>query len=404
MYFNDLDQPMSDVLRVLIADDSSVTRRIVSEALSREADLQIVGAAQDGEEAIAFFKAQNPDIVLLDVDMPNVNGIEALKIIRKLNDSVPVVMFSTLTVKGGEATLDALAAGATDYVAKPTGVGHMDKAMAYLKQEVIPKIRMWGSRYKTRKEKSAQVSTTTKPVTAAPSALSAASGARGSSSFTIGAKPAATVQPTRRRSGPINVLTIGASTGGPNALAELIGLLPGDIGVPVLIVQHMPPVFTQLLAERLDRSSRLTVKEGFDGAVVRPGEVWVAPGDFHMVVTREGTETILRTNKGSAENSCRPAVDVLFRSVAEVYGASALAVVLTGMGKDGTAGCRILSNLGAGILVQDEASSVVWGMPRAVQEAGLAEAVLNLKDLASAIMTRIRGANSSVANAAAARC
>jgi two-component system chemotaxis response regulator CheB len=212
----------------------------------------------------------------------------------------------------------------------------------------------------------------------------------------------ASAPPVRRRSGPVHVLAIGASTGGPNALAELVGLLPGDLGVPVLIVQHMPPVFTQLLAERLERGSRLKVREGYDGAIVKPGEAWVAPGDFHMVVTREGTETILRTNKQAAENSCRPAVDVLFRSVADVYGASALAVVLTGMGRDGTAGCQVLSKCGAGILVQDEASSVVWGMPRSVHEAGLAEATLNLKDLAAAVTTRIRG-SSTTATALCAR-
>ena len=356
--------------------------------------MDIVGAAQDGEEAIAFFKAQKPDVVLLDVDMPNVNGIEALKAIRKINDSVPVIMFSTLTVKGGEATLDALAAGATDYAAKPTGVGHLDKAMAYLKQEVVPKIRMWGTRYLARQEKATQV--------AAPERLQPqreTTPVRGTSAFTVTMPRTQTppAAPARRRTGPVNVLAIGASTGGPNALAELIGLLPGDLGIPVLIVQHMPPVFTQLLAERLDRGSRLTVREGFDGAIVKPGEVWVAPGDFHMIVTREGTDTILRTNKQAAENSCRPAVDVLFRSVADVYGGATLAVVLTGMGRDGTAGCQVLSKCGAGILVQDEASSVVWGMPRSVHEAGLAEATLNLKDLAAAITTRIRGASAATA-------
>ena len=392
---------MSSIIRVLFADDSSVTRRIVSEAISREPDMELVGAAQDGEEAISFFKSQKPDLVLLDVDMPTLNGIEALKAIRKLHDSVPVIMFSTLTVKGGEATLDALSAGATDYVPKPTGVGHLNKAMDYLRQELIPKVRMWGARFKSRQEKAAQASTsasgrTTGAVSSTPTA--AHKDARGSASFTVTlSKPQITppTQPQRRRTVPISVLAIGASTGGPNALAELIGLLPGDLGVPVLITQHMPPVFTQLLAERLDRGSRLKVKEAFDGAVVRAGEAWIAPGDFHMIVTREGTETILRINKNAPENSCRPAVDVMFRSIADVYGASTLACVLTGMGRDGTAGAQVLAKTGASILAQDEASSVVWGMPRAVYESGVADAVLNLKDMAAAITTRIRGSNNS---------
>ncbi len=398
---------MSSIIRVLIADDSSVTRRIVSEAITREPDMELVGTAQDGEEAISFFKSQKPDLVLLDVDMPTLNGIEALKAIRKLNDSVPVIMFSTLTVKGGEATLDALSSGATDYVPKPTGVGHLNKAMDYLRQELIPKVRMWGARFKSRQEKASQAGTAAAQKT--NGMLSSTSpapnkDARGSASFTLTSSKPAVIPSSpapRRRSVPIGVLAIGSSTGGPNALAELIGLLPGDLGVPVLITQHMPPVFTQLLAERLDRGSRLKVREAFDGAVVRAGEAWIAPGDFHMIVTREGTETLLRINKNAPENSCRPAVDVMFRSIADVYGASTLACVLTGMGRDGTAGAQVLAKAGASILAQDEASSVVWGMPRAVYEAGLADALLNLKDMAAAITTRIRGSNNPTAFAAA---
>lgn len=392
---------MSNIIRVVIADDSSVTRRIVSEVISREPDMELVGSAQDGEEAISFFKSQKPDLVLLDQDMPTLNGIEALKAIRKIADSVPVIMFSTLTVKGCETTLDALSCGATDYVPKPTSVGHLHKTMDYLRQELVPKVRMWGARFKSRQQKATQANS------AAPqkancmvsyTALAPNKDARGSSSFIMTAAKSA-VTPTHpargRKNVPIGVLAIGSSTGGPIALAELFGLLPGDLGVPVLITQHMPPMLTKLLAERLDRGSEIKVQEAFDGAVVRPGEAWLAPGDFHMIVTREGTDTILRVNKNSPENSCRPAVDVMFRSIADVYGASTLACILTGMGRDGTAGAQVLAKTGATILAQDEASSVVWGMPRAVNEAGLADAVLNLKDMAAAITTRIRGSNKS---------
>ncbi len=404
---------MGNLIRILVADDSSVTRRIVTESISAEQDLEIVGAATDGNEAVAFFKAQSPDVVMLDVDMPNLNGIGALKAIRALNDSVPIIMFSTLTVKGGEATLDALSAGATDYAAKPTGVGHLDKAIQYLRSEVIPKLRTWGKRYKDRHEKKSAAPTITRettpsiqsaPVaTPAPAAPAPPISLRGSSSFTINTPrvttPAMPSTTPRRRAGAVSVLAIGSSTGGPNALAELIGLLPGDLGVPVVIVQHMPPVFTQLLAERLDRGSRLKVREGMDGAPLRANEVWIAPGDFHMTVSREGTDTLIRTNQQAPENSCRPAVDVLFRSVANVYGNQALAAVLTGMGRDGTAGCQVLQKCGATIYAQDEASSVVWGMPRSVAEAGLADSVLNLKDMAAAIVTRIRGSQGALVNA-----
>ena len=200
---------MSSIIRVMFADDSSVTRRIVSEAITREPDMELVGAAQDGDEAISFFKSQKPDLVLLDVDMPTLNGIEALKAIRKLNDSVPVIMFSTLTVKGGEATLDALAAGATDYVPKPTGVGHLSKAMDYLRQELIPKVRMWGARYKSRQEKAAQASASASGRTnGAVSSTSAVANkdARGSGAFTVTlSKPQVIpqTQPQRRRNVPM---------------------------------------------------------------------------------------------------------------------------------------------------------------------------------------------------------
>ena len=195
---------MSSIIRVLLADDSSVTRRIVSEAITREPDMELVGAAQDGDEAISFFKSQKPDLVLLDVDMPGLNGIEALKAMRKLNDSVPIIMFSTLTVKGGEATLDALSAGATDYVPKPTGVGHLNMAMDYLRQELIPKVRMWGARFKSRQEKAAQASAAApqktngmlSTTTPAPN-----KDARGSASFTLTSPKPAVVppQPAQRR-------------------------------------------------------------------------------------------------------------------------------------------------------------------------------------------------------------
>ena len=384
---------MAPSFRILIADDSSVTRRIITAALNQESDIEIVAVARDGQETVDLVRANDPDVVILDVDMPGMNGIEALRAIRETHPTLPVIMFSTLTVKGGEATLDALAAGATDYVAKPTGVGHLDKAIGYLRQEIVPRIRHWGTRYKSRPDNASR------SITMARMSVKETPSLPNSGVFTLsGQKPpaAAPFGGVKRRNAPLDVLAIGSSTGGPNALAELIGSLPGDLGIPILIVQHMPPVFTQLLAERLDRSSRLRVREAVDGAVVRANEVWLAPGDFHMVVSREGTNAVLHTNKGPAENSCRPAVDVLFRSVAEVYGSNALAVVLTGMGRDGTAGAGSLSRAGAGILCQDEATSVVWGMPRSVAEAGLAEGVFGLRDLTTAIVSRVRGSQNKV--------
>jgi two-component system chemotaxis response regulator CheB len=187
----------------------------------------------------------------------------------------------------------------------------------------------------------------------------------------------------------VDVLAVGCSTGGPDALAQVVAALPGDLPVPVVVVQHMPPVFTRMFAERLDRTSRLTVVEAADGTPALPGTVLIAPGDQHLTVVRRGTSVVAKLTDGPPENSCRPAVDVLFRSVAAVYGANAVATVLTGMGQDGRKGCEVMRAAGAGIVVQDEPTSVVWGMPGAVATAGLADAVLPLGDIASVLLTRV---------------
>lgn len=390
---------MNNAIRVMIADDSTVTRRILGEAISRESDMMLVGAATNGEEAISLFRSHKPDVALLDVEMPVINGIEALRAIRATGSLAPVVMFSTLTVRGAEATLDALSAGATDYVAKPTGVGHVDKAIEFLRTEVIPKLRLWGTRFKSQREAAApkvQKDAVTIRSAATVTGIKTPVAQQSAPATSAPAEVKRPIVSGRKRTGPIGIIAVGSSTGGPNALADLIGRLPGDLAVPVVIAQHMPPIFTQLLAERLDRCSRLRVREGFDGAVLKPGEVWVAPGDFHMMVARQGTTTVLKTSQAPPENSCRPSVDVLFRSVADVYGGSALAVILTGMGKDGAAACAQLSQQGATILAQDEASSVVWGMPRAVYEAGVADAVVPLNEMHTTILTRLRGGLAAV--------
>ncbi|MCA9038309.1 MAG: chemotaxis-specific protein-glutamate methyltransferase CheB, partial [Planctomycetaceae bacterium] len=340
--------------------------------------------------AIAFFRAQQPDVVLLDVDMPRINGFTALKSIREISRTVPVIMFGSFAPANEAAVRNAIDAGATDCVSKPTGVGHIDTVMAYLQDTVVSKIMAWGQSLTT--QGNTPVRGDTKTSVFLPPQRER--GIHSTPSVPIG-QSQPTVSGTRKRGGPVHVVAIGSSTGGPNALVDVISQLPKDIGVPILIVQHMPPMFTQLLAERLDRSSPLRAREGFDGAVIQPGEVWIAPGDFHMTVARQGNNVVLKTNQNAPENSCRPAVDVLFRSVADVYGSNTLGVMLTGMGRDGTAGCRALSESGAGILAQDEASSVVWGMPRSVVEAGLADCVLSLKDIAPAITTRIQGSQSS---------
>lgn len=344
-----------------MADDSAAVRQMVSSTLAKCHDIEVLGTARNGKEAISLIAQDKPDIVLLDVEMPVMDGIDTLKQIRRTDRKTPVLMFSSLTVKGGEATLDALSCGASDYVAKPTGMTSPQQAIDYLNAELVPKIRQLVTH-------------------------------RGNGSVQAACQSAARSIPVpvaRQQGclGPVDMIAIGASTGGPNALAEIVSQLPADLGVPVLIVQHMPPLFTELLAERLNRLTNLNVAEATNGAVVHPGRILVAPGGRHMLIRRVNCEYRVELSDDAPENSCRPAVDVLFRSVAEVCGERSLGIVLTGMGRDGTEGCRRLNKRGAAILAQDQSSCVVWGMPRAVAEEGLAHRILPLNDIAGE-MTR----------------
>ncbi|KRB80501.1 two-component system response regulator protein-glutamate methylesterase [Nocardioides sp. Root190] len=342
---------------MLIVDDSALVRRLVSTALGQASDIEIVGLARDGLEAVRMVDQLRPDVVTLDIEMPVLDGLGALTRIRDKHPRLPVIMFSTLTERGATATLDALSRGASDYVTKPSNTGQIADGIAAVRDQLVPRIRALAGMRKLTPGAGGPIVRRTRPVPA----------------------------PTR-----VDALLIGCSTGGPDALARLLPRLPGDLGVPVLVVQHMPPVFTAMLAQRLDKLSALTVREAADGDQVRPGEVLIAPGDHHLRVRRSGASVRAFLDQGPQENFCRPAVDVLFRSAFEVYGAGALVTMLTGMGQDGLAGTRELAAAGAPVLVQDEESSVVWGMPGAVAGAGLADDVLALDALADRITRTIR--------------
>jgi two-component system chemotaxis response regulator CheB len=344
-------------IKVLVVDDSALVRRLVTTALGQAADIEVAGVAKDGLEAVTMVEDIKPDVVTLDIEMPRLDGLGALTRIRERHPRLPVIMFSTLTERGATATLDALSRGASDYVTKPSNTGQIADGIAAIRDQLVPRIRaLAGMRRLT------------------PS-------------------PAVPVVRRERRSvasAPVKALLIGCSTGGPDALARLLPRLPADLGVPVLVVQHMPPVFTTMLAQRLDKVSALTVREAADGDEVRAGQVLLAPGDFHLRVEQTAGQVRVGLDQGPQENFCRPAVDVLFRSATDVYGGGVLAVVLTGMGQDGLAGARLLADAGARILAQDAESSVVWGMPGAVAGAGLADEVLGLDALADRIVTTVR--------------
>lgn len=347
--------------RVLIVDDAVVVRKALSDAVSRDSLLEVVGTASNGRIALAKFAALKPDIILLDIEMPEMDGLETVRELRKIDARVPILMFSTLTERGASATLEALALGATDYLTKPSNID-MAATSETVTRELLPRIRA---------------------LCHLPVSWTADPGTQG-----VPLAPPLAVRPKRKPPliAPVQIVTIGVSTGGPDALARLLPSLPANLPVPVVIAQHMPPIFTSLLAARLSARCALPVREGKSGENLTAGCVFIAPGDFHMVTCSENGVVRLKTHQGPKENFCRPSVDVLFRSVADVYGARTLAVILTGMGQDGLKGCELLSGLGARILAQDEASSVVWGMPGFVARSGLADKILPLDQIAAEIV------------------
>ena len=344
-------------IRILIVDDAVVFRRLLADLLSADPELEVAGTAANGRIALAKMPQVNPDLVILDIEMPEMDGLQTLEGLRKDYPTLPVIMFSALTQRGAAATLDALARGATDYFTKPA-TGGREESLALLRETLVPEI---------------------KALCAEPPSDSA-----------VSRRPALPRPAPPRRNGPVEVVAIGASTGGPNALGAMLPELPADFPVPIVIVQHMPPLFTQQFADRLDAKSAIRVDEGAAGAALTARKAWVAPGGDHMTVVRSGGAARLAINHEPPENSCRPSVDVLFRSVAAAFGAGTLAVIMTGMGQDGLRGCEAIREAGGQVLAQDEASSVVWGMPGAVARAGLADEVLPADQLAAAVRRRVR--------------
>ncbi|MBK9169795.1 MAG: chemotaxis response regulator protein-glutamate methylesterase [Bryobacterales bacterium] len=335
-------------IRVLVVDDSVVIRRLVTHALEADPVLEVIGAASNGAIALQRIPQLNPDVLTLDIEMPEMDGLELLRRVRREYGQLRVIMFSTLTERGAAVTLEALTLGADDYVAKASNEGSLDRSMARLREELIPKIKQFFH------------------LPAPPRVLPRP------------AAPAASVAPPRRATQRPKAVVIGVSTGGPTALGTILPELPAGFPLPVLVVQHMPPLFTRLLAERLRSTCQVPVEEAVQGARVEAGKVLIAPGDFHLKVTHGDGGVRVALDQSPPLNSCRPAVDALFSTAGEVYGGAVIAVMLTGMGQDGLRGTEILRAHGATVLAQDEASSVVWGMPGAVVNAGLADRVLPL--------------------------
>lgn len=348
-----------NAIRVFIVDDSAVSRRLVTESFVGLPAIEIVGSAPDGHLALERIAGLDPDLVTLDVEMPGMDGVATLSAIRAIYPRVKVIMLSALTERGAQVTIDALSRGAVDYITKPASAGNWSAAVQQLRAQLADKLK---PHFPT--------------VFGGPNAASLSTVKR------VHARPAT---PTRA-----DIVAIGVSTGGPNALKAVLADLPADFPVPIVIVQHMPPLFTRHLAERLAASTRFPIREAAGDETLEPATAWLAPGDFHMRVERDGFDIRLRLNQSEPVNSCRPSVDVLFRSVVEVYGSHVLSVVLTGMGNDGLEGSKQVHAAGGQILAQDENTSVVWGMPGVVVGAGLANHVLPLEQIARGILSCVQ--------------
>ncbi len=349
----------STVTRVLVVDDSGFFRRRIIEILEADRRIKVIGSAANGKEAIEQVARLKPDVVTMDIEMPVMDGITAVRHIMS-SSPLPVLMFSSLTHEGAQATLDALEAGAVDFLPKSFEGIARDREQA--KQLLRNRIHAVARKQST---------TPSMPVRRTP--------------------PAPAAPPVNVRRGQFQVVAIASSTGGPVALAQVLTTLPSDFRYPVVVVQHMPGTFTPAFATRLDQQCAIRVKEACDGDVLAPGEVLIAPGGRQMTFRQAGGAVQVMISDGDAGLHYKPCADVTFDSVASVYGGKTLALVLTGMGADGREGARTLKKRGATVWSQDEASSVIYGMPMAVAEAGLCDQVLSLRDIGPTLVKAAGG-------------
>jgi len=365
-------------IRVMLVDDAVVIRGLFARWVESEPDLDVVATLRTGREAVDQLERVNPDVIVLDVDMPELDGIAALPLLLEKKRDLVVIMASTLTRRNAEISLRALSLGAADYIPKPGSNREVSASTAF-RRDLIEKIRQLGLRAKRLRSATppARAPLETKP---APSIVP-------QQVEDAAAPPALTLRPMPTT--PPRVLLIGSSTGGPQALNTLIADIGGVLQrVPVLITQHMPPTFTAVLGEHLTRIAKRPVREAVDGEEISAGVVYLAPGGKHMKVTRRDGAAVIAIEDGPLVNFCKPAVDPMFASAADVWGNKTLALVLTGMGSDGLAGARTIVAAGGHVFAQDEATSVVWGMPGQVTNAGLCSAVLPLPEIA-AKLTRL---------------
>jgi two-component system chemotaxis response regulator CheB len=365
-------------LRVLVVDDTVVYRKVVSDILEEISDVEVVGVAHNGRIAMSKIASLQPDMLTLDIEMPEMNGLEVLAQMKKVAPNVGAIVLSTLTQKGGDMTMKALDLGAFDFIPKPE-TKSMEQSKAEVKKAIAPMLKAFARRKDVSnilKGKYGPDGLDTKQTPAIQSQ-------------SIAERMAAVQNANRSKS---EIVGIGISTGGPNALAQMLPKLPADLNVPVLVVQHMPPVFTQSLAKSLDVRCPLVVKEAEDGEPIEPNKVLIAPGGKQMKVVAglDGTTRIVRVNDDPPENSCKPSVDYLFRSIAHHYVGRATGVIMTGMGSDGKKGLGLMKKNGAAVIAQDEASCVVYGMPKEAIDSHIVDVIVPLDQIAEAIAGTVR--------------
>jgi len=365
----------TDQIRVMLVDDSAVVRGLVTRILEEDSSIAVVASVGNGQMAISALDRQEIDVIVLDIEMPVMDGMTALPKLLAADPGVRIIMQSTLTLKGADISMRALEMGAADYIPKPTATRELAGGMDF-KAELLGKVKALGQarrRDPTRKPRAGVSTAAVRPSSPLPrpSLLS----------------PQAPIQLRNHTPEAPDVIAIGSSTGGPQALFNLLGTMrAGTVRQPILITQHMPATFTTILAEHISRVSGWDAKEGVDGEVIKSGRVYIAPGDFHMLVEVKGADKIIRLNKNPPENFCRPAVDPMLRSISAAWGKRVLVAILTGMGSDGSKGGAVVVQNGGTVVAQDEASSVVWGMPGAAANAGICSAVLPLPDIAPWMM------------------
>lgn len=384
----DANSSPHELIRVMLVDDSAVVRGLMSRALQQEPRIHIVATASDGDMAISVLQRNAVDVIVLDIEMPKKDGLEALPILKALSPDTHVIMASSLTQRNASISLKALEMGAADYIPKPTSRGDQGAIDAFY-HELQMKVLELGAAARQRGQLQSVAPRTrqTAPAMQAPPATNAVSSQPTQASAVSGEHNAA----LRTMARPVAAIAIASSTGGPQALVKLLSLSRASLGqVPIFITQHMPPTFTTLLAEHLSTDTGLSCKEAVHGELVAPGTVYIAPGDYHMQIVASGSGKAIQLNQDPPVNFCRPAADPMIMSLATLYGRHLLVLVLTGMGNDGCAGARAAKEAGGTVVVQDKESSVVWGMPGSVVSAQLEDAVMDLPRMSQFIAEAVR--------------